>query len=127
MMDRNDLAETPYRWAFEQCRQENGVQFLETLECAHNLGDILSLLDRFKEAEEMLRTALRGREVLLGKEHLYMLYIMQVPGSMLLSDARLKEAESILRRVILGRKTISGPTHSETLFWFNVLGSILVQ
>lgn len=90
VMERNDLAEPQYRWAFEQCRQKNGVQLLEILECAHNFGDILSLLDRFKEAEEMLRAALREREVILGEEHSYMLCIMQIPGSMLLSDGRLK-------------------------------------
>ncbi|KFY87869.1 hypothetical protein V498_06989 [Pseudogymnoascus sp. VKM F-4517 (FW-2822)] len=79
----------------------------------------------YAEAENIGRTAIMGREEILGVEHLYTLTIVSNLGSVLESQGKYEEAEAMHQRALKGRQKMLGEEHPNTLTSVGNVGVVL--
>ncbi|KAJ5147913.1 hypothetical protein N7526_001265 [Penicillium atrosanguineum] len=77
---------------------------------------------RLKEAEEMYRRALAGKEKVLGPDHTSTLITVNNLGNLYSNQGKLEEAEKIYQRALIGYEKALGPDHTFTLGTVNNLG-----
>jgi tetratricopeptide (TPR) repeat protein len=90
----------------------------------HGLGDLYSDQGKLKEAEEMYRRALAGKEKALGPDHTSTLSTVNNLGNLYKNQGKVKEAEEMYRRALAGNEKALGPDHTSTLNTVNNLGSL---
>jgi tetratricopeptide (TPR) repeat protein len=113
-MGNYSVAERLGRTALETLEATAGDRNEDTLRCLHQLGVVLSTVQRFSEAEPLLRRAWEGRLSLLSEDHLDTLDSAHMLGSVLNLQKKWNEGEAMQMRAIEGRARVFGPTHIET-------------
>jgi tetratricopeptide (TPR) repeat protein len=86
----------------------------DTLRCLNQLGVALQTLNKYQEAESLLRRAWKGRETLLGPDHLDTMDSAYLLGSVLNAQQKWDEGEAIQMQVVEGWERVYGATHIET-------------
>jgi tetratricopeptide (TPR) repeat protein len=94
-----------------------GTGHPDTLTSVSNLALVLRDQGKYKEAEEMHRRALEGKEKVLGTEHPYTLISVNNLASVLQDQGKYEEAEEMNRRALEGREKVLGLEHPRTLEW----------
>ena len=93
----------------------------------HEIGYAKYCLGRYREAEEVFRRAIEGRERTLGAEHKDTLTSVDWLGEALYLQGKYVEAEEMFRRAIEGRERILGAEHELTLASVHWLGQALCK
>jgi tetratricopeptide (TPR) repeat protein len=86
-----------------------------TLRCLNQLGVALQALNKYQEAESLLRRAWKGREALLGPDHLDTIDSAYRLGDVLNVQQKWDEGEAIEMQVLEGCGRVYGATHIDTL------------
>jgi hypothetical protein len=80
----------------------------ETLESINSIGTILTSLDKFKEAEPLLRAALTGRKQVFGLQHLSVADSDHSCAICLMKQRRYDESKLLLEEEITIRTSVLG-------------------
>ncbi|KAF4237799.1 hypothetical protein CNMCM8980_002355 [Aspergillus fumigatiaffinis] len=86
------------------------------------IGDLYMDQVLLKDAEEMYRRALVGKETIFGPDHSSTLDTVNNLGLLYQSQGKLKEAEAMYQRALVGKEKIFGPDHISTLNTVTNLG-----
>ncbi|KAF3020305.1 hypothetical protein E8E14_013529 [Neopestalotiopsis sp. 37M] len=127
---KNPVA-TTWLISFEQVRQRDplAADYLSFMACVDAKDIPRSLLPselgKYKEAEQMNRRALNGREKALDKDHPDTLISINNLASALQYQGRYEEAEQMNRRALDGREKVLGKDHPDTLLSVDNLALVL--
>ena len=111
--------------AYTISQERRGDVATNTLHCLHVLASVLECQGKYKEAEEMYRRVLKGREKLVEIEHPHTLITLNHLALILQRQGRYKEAEEMLRRALVGYEKGLGVEHPSTLTSVSNLASVL--
>lgn len=121
---KGDLLQAEKFWRQSLSEQETDsfLKFQES-ESANNLGYTLSLLGKDKEAETLLKRAIKlRRECRKDGSTGTSLYIL---GRFYLKQGRLKEAEPLLREALAINSRVYGPRDQDTVVTKRMLNELL--
>jgi tetratricopeptide (TPR) repeat protein len=90
----------------------------------HSLGRLFWSLGKLKEAEEMYKLALTGREKVLGSKSISTIDTIHSIGLLYRGQERLKEAENMYQQALIGCQEILGPDHISTIGTVHNLGNL---
>jgi tetratricopeptide (TPR) repeat protein len=93
----------------------------------HNLALLYASQGKLKEAGEMYRRALQGKEKALGSDHTSTLMTVNNLGNLYADQGKLKEAEEMYQRALQGMEEALGPDHTSTLETVNNLGILYTK
>jgi tetratricopeptide (TPR) repeat protein len=124
-----DREQGRYGMAFDKCSEALatrekilGAEHPDTLISVSNLASVLRHQGKYKEAEEMCRRALKGKENQKDSRTLDSLSLLAL---VLRYRGKYEEAEEMNRRALEGREKLLGPEHPHTLTSVSDLGSVL--
>lgn len=109
----------------EECEKLLGEENLDTLANLTISAVMLQDQGKYKEAEEMNRRVLNGKEKVLGKGHLETLISVTNLGVVLQSQGKYAEAEAMQRRALEGLESKPGKQHPVTLTCMGRLALVL--
>ena len=92
-----------------------GVDHLETLTCNRNIAFLLSMREKYTEAEAIYRKTLARLETALGGNHESTLTVMSALAGMIWDQGKAEEAENLYREVIAKKERAFGADHPVTL------------
>jgi tetratricopeptide (TPR) repeat protein len=94
------------------------------LDQLHAFGYLLQRSGLYKEAEEILQSALQGKENTVGANHISTLQTVNNLGHVYEKQGKLKEAEEMYQRALQGKENAVGTHHISTLKTVNNLGLV---
>ncbi|KAJ5346989.1 uncharacterized protein N7506_000242 [Penicillium brevicompactum] len=97
----------------------------DTLISFSNLGNVLSMQGKYKEAEALHRQALEAREKVFGWGHYDMFIIVGNLSDVLSRQGKYEEAEAMHQRALEALEKVWGCEHPGTLTIVNSLGNVL--
>ncbi|KAJ9625157.1 hypothetical protein H2203_005112 [Taxawa tesnikishii (nom. ined.)] len=109
------------------CYTLRTVSERDELSLLSNVGWYIGERGDYREASQLLRTALEGREKVLGKEHRNTLTSVSNLASVLSQQGKYEEAEQMNRRALEGWEKVLRKEHPYTLRSVNNLASVLRQ
>ncbi|KAF7524554.1 hypothetical protein G7054_g11381 [Neopestalotiopsis clavispora] len=92
-----------------------------------NVAESLTMMSKYKEAEQMHRQALEIRKQVRGPESPDTLTSMHSLALVIASQGRYQEAEQMHRHILQVREETLGPTDTETLTSMDNLANVLVS
>jgi tetratricopeptide (TPR) repeat protein len=90
----------------------------------HGLGDLYSDQGKLKEAEELYRRALAGKEKALGPDHMSTFNTVNNLAGLYMKQDKLKQAGEMYQRALAVYEKALGPDHTSTLSIVNNLGAL---
>jgi tetratricopeptide (TPR) repeat protein/tRNA A-37 threonylcarbamoyl transferase component Bud32 len=96
-------------------------------EVRHTLGETLSALGRYTEAEPQLEAALALRAELLGRDHPETLASLASLAQLAWRDSRFEDAVELANQVLEARRRVHGEHSSEVAVTLDLLGRVLVD
>lgn len=109
----------------QQSRRILGRDALFTIEVTNSLAATFTELERWSEAEPLLREGLEARLALLGPRDAKTLTSMNNLAAVLQKQGKFEEAETLRHACLEGRRGLLGPDHPSTLTALNNLGMLL--
>jgi tetratricopeptide (TPR) repeat protein len=109
----------------EECENLLGEENFDTLANLTNSALMLQDQGKYKEAEEMSRRVLNGKERVLGKGHLETLISVTNLGVVLRSQGKYAEAEAMHRQALQGLESKVGKQHPVTMTCLGRLALVL--
>ncbi|WP_165232986.1 serine/threonine-protein kinase [Aquisphaera insulae] len=117
--------EACWRAAYAILLRQPDREASERIDAMSNLGDLLTHLGRFEEAEPLVLRALDEGGASLGPRHPVTLDALQHLGRLRMARGQLDEAEAIGRRWLDESKVALGPKNARTLTALNDLAMVL--
>eukprot|EP01031_Cornospumella_fuschlensis_P034758 gene34758-42088_t len=104
---------------------ENSSSRLLTLRNFSVLGDVFKETGKLREAEDLYRSGLQGREKALGRDHPETLTAAHNLALILEAQRKFSDAEELFRSTIEARQRVFGKTHPATCSTAYCLGDML--
>jgi len=129
LLDRlgSPQAEAMYRQALERTRAVAGPDDPETLRVTGNLGQYLTRVGKYEEAERLLRESYTGRRRTLGDDHPDTINISTRLAFVMKYRDAWNEAESLMRDALQRSVRVFGEDHPNTIWAENGLAQLLVD
>lgn len=101
------------------------LESIELQDAAFNFGQFFNSQGRYNISEEMIRSSLKWRKQILGKEHPNTLQSMNSLGIALGGQAKHNEAKGVFEQTLQLREKILGKDHPDTLATMHSLAVVL--